>query len=176
LFDLCLEWFRCLGGKTLTEQARQALVWITELLRSNNVPFQVIGGLAARAYGSTRPLRDIDLYVPGDRLEQVAMLAAEYVVRGPWHQRDERWDIAFMALDYGGQRIELGGAEGRYYDSKAACWRLADIDFERSELREVFGVTTPLMPREQLIEYKRRLGRPVDLVDLEELAESVAQR
>lgn len=154
----------------MTEKARAALVWITDLLRSNDVPFQVVGGLAARAYGATRPLYDIDLYVPEERLEQVAMLAAEYVVRGPRHQRDELWDVGFMALDYEGQRIELGGAEGSYYDNQADCWRSAEVDFERPQVLEVLGVKIPLMPREQLIEYKRRLGRQVDLEDLEDLA------
>lgn len=153
----------------MTERAAGALRWIVGLLRSHAVPFQVVGGLAARAYGSTRPLVDIDLYVPDDRLEEIALLTADYVVRRPAHHRDSHWNITFMALDFQGQRIELGGAGGEYHDSESACWRSAEVDFEASEVRKLFGVSVPVMPRAQLVECKRRLGRPVDVEDVAEL-------
>ena len=151
------------------EPVRAALTYITHLLRANDIPFQVVGGLAARAYGASRPIAEIDLYVPGDQLERISALASECVVRAPSHHRDSHWDMAFMALDYGGQRIELGAAEGRYYDHAAGCWRSAAVDFGRSELRELFGVVFPTMPLVQLMEYKRQLGREVDLQDVQEL-------
>lgn len=61
----------------------QALSWIVEVLRRAEVPFQVVGGLAARAYGAKRPLADLDFYVPTSRLDDVADATAAYVSRLP---------------------------------------------------------------------------------------------
>ena len=152
------------------EQVDNALRWIVDLLRRLGVPFQAVGGLAARAYGATRPLVDLDFYIPTERLADVATAAAPYVVRPPAHSRDESWDLSFMKVEYAGCKIELGGAESaRYFDRRAECWRAAGIDFARSIDLMISGVRTPTMPREQLIEYKQRLDRDVDRQDVAEM-------
>ena len=149
---------------------RQALGWIVEVLRRTDVPFQVVGGLAARAYGAKRPLSDLDFYVPTSRLEDVADVTAAYVSRLPSHYKDACWDLTFMKLDYDGRAIELGGAGGaRYFDRKAGLWREAGICFDFSVERTIFGIRVPVMPRDQLIEYKQRLDRDVDRQDVAEM-------
>ena len=45
------------------------------------VPFQVAGGLAARAHGASCPLHDIDLYVPEGALERLRARFADHVRR-----------------------------------------------------------------------------------------------
>jgi hypothetical protein len=147
-----------------------ALQWIIGLLDELEVPLQAVGGLAARTYGAKRPLVDFDFYVPTDALEKVAEAASEYVVRAPRHHRDDDWDITFMTLEYDGQKIELGGADGaRYHDRLRGMWEDAAVDFERSVPRSVFGVEIPVMPFEQLASYKRGLDRDVDRRDLAEI-------
>jgi hypothetical protein len=154
---------------------REALRWIVEVLRRADVPFQVAGGLAARAYGATRPLADLDFYVPTSRLDEIADLVSAHVLRPPRLYRDECWDLVFMKLEYEGQSIELGGADGaRYFDRQAGQWRDAGIRFDVSVGRTLFGIRLPVMPLEQLIEYKRRLDRDVDRQDIGEMTASVS--
>ena len=148
----------------------KALRWIVEVLRTAGVPFQVVGGLAARAYGAQRPLADLDFYIPTTRLAEVADLAAAFVSRPPSHYRDENWDLTFMRLAYEGRTIELGGADGsRYFDRRAGHWCEANIDFALSVERAIFGVSVPVMPLEQLVEYKQRLDREVDRQDIAQI-------
>ena len=150
---------------------RSALDWIVGVLRRADVPFQVVGGLAARAHGARRPLVDLDFYIPTSRLYDVAGLAAGRVTRLPAPHRDEHWDLTFMKLEYDGRPIELGGADGaRYFDRQAGAWREAEIRFDASLEMEIFGIRVPVMPLEQLVEYKRRLDRDVDRQDIAEIA------
>ncbi len=88
------------GATRAPADPARALRWVVGLLRSRKIPFQVAGGLAARAYGSTRPLADIDLYVPGDRFEQVLTDARAFVTFGPERHRGPQWDLMFMKLRY----------------------------------------------------------------------------
>ena len=149
----------------------QALGWIVGVLRRADVPFQVVGGLAARAYGATRPLVDLDFYVPSSRLDDVAEKTAAYVTRLPSRHRDENWDLTFMKLEYEGRPIELGGADGaRYFDRQAGQWREAGIRFDASVEMTIFGIRVPVMPLDQLVEYKQRLDRDVDRQDVAEIA------
>lgn len=153
----------------MSPEAR-ALAWIVDLLRRLEVPFQVVGGLAARAYGATRSLVDLDFYVPTDRLNEIAAAAPAHVVRPPSKHGDDDWDIVFMAFEHEDVRIELGGADGaRYFDRAARRWTAVEIDFAGGEHREVLGIGVPLMPLDDLIAYKRALDRPVDREDLVEI-------
>ncbi len=148
----------------------RALEWIAGLLGKLDVPFQTAGGLAARAYGAKRELVDFDFYVPTSTLEKVAAAAKDHLVRPPTHHKDKNWDITFMTLEYEGQRIELGGADGaRYFDRQRDVWADVEVDFAHSVPRRVFGIEIPVMPFDQLVSYKRALDRMVDRRDLMEM-------
>ena len=166
---------------SIADRQAAALHWIVDLLKARAIPFQGVGGLAARAYGTTRSLVDLDFYVPTARLPEIVAAAeadpVAQVVRGPAPYRDAAWDLNFVALDYAGPRIELGGAdEAQYFDRALGRWRPAAIDFAASRRRAVLGVAVPVMPLAQLVAYKRALDRPVDRLDLGELEPNAANR
>ncbi len=149
-----------------------ALRWFVDLLEGAGIPFQVVGGLAARIHGGRRPVDDIDPYAPEASLETLLRLAGDRLVRPPEHHRDECWDLRFLALEYDGQRVEIGIAEGaRLFERSAGCWVEAGIDFGASERSLIHGIPVPVMPRSRLIDYKRRLGRDVDREDLRDLTD-----
>lgn len=147
-----------------------ALAWIVDLMNSRGIPFQAVGGLAAHAYGATRPIIDLDFYIPMQRYPEIEAELAPYLTRSPMHHRDEAWDLAFLQLVYAGQKIELGGVEdARYFDRTSGAWMPQNIDFSRSVWAELFAVQVPVMPLVELITYKRRLGREVDCQDLAQI-------
>lgn len=152
------------------KDAARALQWIADVLDRVGARYQVVGGLAARAYGATRPLVDLDLYVEGEHFDSALDEVSAFCTWGPAAHRDDTWDLTFAKLDRTGVRIELARAEGaRYFDRIRGAWVEQGIDFSRSERREVLGVLVPVIPREQLVAYKRALAREVDRVDLEQM-------
>jgi len=149
---------------------QQTLTWIIGVLERLEIPYQVAGGLAARCYGSDRPLHDIDFYIPGSSFDRLQEEVWEFIEFGPEHYKDEHWDIIFMKLDYHGRQIEFGDADHtRYYDTHTDQWIREEIDFSASVMVSCEGVELPVMPKQQLIDYKRRLNREVDRADVEYL-------
>lgn len=109
-----------------------ALSWLVDLLSSRGIPFQVVGGLAAQAYGATRSLNDLDFYIPMQRFEDMAPEFRPYLTRPPLPYKDDAWDLTFAQLIYTGQKIELGGVEGAmYFDQASGAWLPQHIDFSR---------------------------------------------
>ena len=110
-----------------------ALAWVVGVLQRHSIPFQAVGGLAARAYGATRPLVDLDFYIPMERFPELLPEASAYVAWGPEHYRDADWDITFVKLSYAGQQIEFGDATDAYFFDRAAeIWVRQEIDFGAS--------------------------------------------
>jgi hypothetical protein len=146
------------------------LRWIEAELAEVGAPHQFVGGLAARAHGASRPLVDIDLYVPDYALETLSNRWEAILTRPPRHHRDEHWDLSFLQLERDGWTVEVGGGDSaRFFDSRADRWRGAGIDYGRGRELQVAGITIPVMPLDQLMDYKWALDRDVDREDLAEL-------
>ncbi len=152
-------------------RVRPALGWIVDALNRYRVPYQVVGGLAARAHGARRPVFDVDLYVPFDRATAALEEIRPHIYWGPEHYVDEQWDLTYLKADFGGQKVELGNSctHPRYFDVEAGRWEAQRVAYGSSVTIRVFGVEAEVMPKDELIRYKRRLGREVDLIDVEQL-------
>lgn len=147
-----------------------ALSWLVGLLRDLKVQYQVVGGLAARAHGATRALVDIDLYVPDSALATLGVAAEPWVKRPATHHVDQHWDLTFMSLVRDGWTIEIAASDSAFvWDGPNGRWVSAGIDFEAGEVLEMEGIQIRVMPKDQLVAYKKGLGRGVDRMDLEEL-------
>ncbi|WP_424971229.1 hypothetical protein [Dinoroseobacter sp. S76] len=153
---------------THTEQA-EALRWITGTAAQHALPYQVCGGLAALAQGGSRPLHDIDLYMPFAHPKWPEFLRAitPYLTWGPEAVVERQWNLTYLKLLYHGQKIEIGAAEDtRIQDKVTGAWIPQVIDFEVSVRCDVLGCAIDVMPASQLIAYKRLLAREVDLIDI----------
>jgi hypothetical protein len=146
---------------------KEALVWIKELLESFNIPYQIAGGLAANAYGSTRELVDIDIDIPQNGFHKILDSVKEYIIDGPSRYTDEHWDIEVMTLNYKGQEIDLSSIENvKIFNSITHQWESLETDLSKACRTELMGITVPVIPKNDLLHYKKILGRAVDLLDI----------
>lgn len=152
-----------------------ALRWIVSLLGRYAIPYQICGGAAAKAYGATRPLVDIDIYAPLQQSPHFQTFLEEiqpHVIRewGPW--RSNSWDILYTALDYEGMQIEIAesSTHPRFYNYRDGRWEDQRIDFAASTIIDFCGVDIAVMPKDELLIYKAMLDREVDHLDIEQLS------
>lgn len=153
-----------------------ALNWIVSLLNRHQIAYQIVGGLAAKAYGATRPLVDIDIYIAMDGTPEVQAALEEmkpYIKREPLPHKSASWDLIYMALEYDDIWIEIGDilTNPRFYNRRDQCWEAQGIDFASSNVVQLYGVEACIMPKEELIRYKLMLEREVDEQDLREIAD-----
>jgi RimJ/RimL family protein N-acetyltransferase len=151
-----------------------ALDWIVSLLGQYGIPYQVVGGLAAQAYGAKRPLVDIDLYIPMEQAQAALAELQPYLVRSPRRHRSASWDLVFIVLDYHGVSIEIGdsSSDPRFYNRRDQRWEQQVIDYTASQRVMLYDVDVDVMPRDELLRYKTMLDRPVDRADIRAMAPS----
>lgn len=150
---------------------QKTLRWITDILKKHDIPFAVCGGLAAKSYGSPRPLNDIDIDIPVYGFAKILPDIASYIVFGPAHFVDERWNMHLATLNHYGQEIDIGGGdEVKICDNRDQQWKNIPTDFADIEMRDIFGVLLPVLSRRQLAAYKCMLAGEHQLIDLAAIA------
>ena len=151
--------------------AKAALIWITDILKKHNIPFQISGGLAANIYGATRPLADIDIDMPEDKFALLHEEVKKFIIFGPEQYKSEKWDLLLMTLNYQGQEIDLGGAyQTNIFNEATGQWQSITEDLSKAVIHDVMGIKAPVIPRETLLAYKKVLSREVDLIDVAEIS------
>lgn len=151
----------------LTEKQKESLQWIISIFEKHNIPFQIAGGLAAKIYGSTRPLNDIDIDIPGARIADILDDVREYITYGPVQHKDEKWDVYLVALERNGQEFDISAADNaKVYDDRTNTWVSIPTDPEQGNWVEYSGMRLPVMPKEELISYKSYLNGEHQAADI----------
>lgn len=144
-----------------------SLRWITGLLSRHGLEFAISGGFAARLYGATRALNDIDIDIKAPeglsqnlRVFDVLMAdVAPYIIDPPQRYVDARWDMDIMTLNHAGQEIDVGiGNDIRIFDDTAQIWRPMPVDFNDLRMMEVDGMILPVVQPRFLARYKSLLS------------------
>lgn len=142
--------------------------WIIGILKKHNVSFVVTGGLAAKSYGSPRPLNDIDIDIHDKDFKTILDDIKPYLIFGPAHYQDERWDLLLATLNHMGQDIDIGGCDSvKIRDARTGEWKNDPSDFSNTEEREIFGLNVPVISRKDLIDYKSMLMGDHQKVDIQ---------
>lgn len=143
-----------------------AFHWIIGILKKHNVSFRISGGLAAKIYGCQRPLADIDIDIPEKRFKDILPDVKDRIIIEPKKYFGKIWDIFLVTLRYEGQDIDVCAADtAKIYNSKTGEW-INYSDGLNAEEREIYGMSVPVIPLKDLIEYKTKLGRQVDVEDI----------
>ena len=152
----------------MKRKTKKAFYWITMLLDQHHVPYRLSGGLAAKVYGSNGALADIDLDI--DELSIPPSFFHEidpYIIYGPERYMDESWNLWLTTLQYEGQMIDLAGTHHTsIFDVNTKRWVPFETDFNDTEELMVFRKKIRVIRKKELIAYKSKLGRKVDLLDI----------
>lgn len=141
-----------------------------QLLTQLEIPYQIAGGLAARAYGATRELVDIDIDIPQVGFNKIYDSVKEYIIDGPSQYQDDQWDLHVMTLLYHGQEIDLASTDNlKIFNALTSKWELLITDLSKACLIDLMGTKVYVIPVDDLLSYKKLLRRHVDLADIEDV-------
>lgn len=154
----------------LQKNTKAAFIWIIDILKRLNVPFQIAGGLAANLYGANRPLEDIDIDIPEECFSIIKSEVKDFIVYEPTRFKDETWDLMLMTLNYKGQLIDISGAfHTKMHNKFTNEWQTVTTDFSNAEIKKCFDIDVPVIPKNELLFYKKIIARPVDLIDVDQI-------
>ena len=152
------------------KNTEEALKWIVGILQKHNIPFRISGGFAARIYGSNRELADIDIGMQENYFPQILPEIKDYIVSGPEIYKDDEWNLFAATLNYKGQDIDLYPiSELKFFNKKEKRWEDLKHTFSNLFFAEVYGLKVPIISRKNLIEYKNKLNREVDVIDVKQM-------
>ncbi|PNG62436.1 MazG-related protein [Vibrio vulnificus] len=155
----------------MSEKVKVALNWLKSLLESESIEYQIVGGLAATIHGGSREIADIDLYIHNSDANKILDRVAPYISKPLSHYSEYGWDLEYFQLVYQTQKIEIGLAlDTKIQSSLDGSWHQLEIDFSKSVTKSYQGIELKVITVHQLVEYKRILGREVDLIDIQQLA------
>lgn len=143
-----------------------ALKKVVSVLNEHQIPYQITGGFAGNIYGSLWPPHDIDLEVSARDMPLLAGLFADHITQPLHHFINDEFDLWLITLDIDGIEIDINQAEKCYLINKAGQKQLLCTDLSTAEVHDFMGIKVSVQPLEQLIAYKKTIGRAADVADL----------
>ena len=141
----------------MEQKTRTALIWILEILKKHNVPYQIMGGFAAKVFGSKRELHDIDIDISETKFPLILPEIKEYITYGPARYQDGKWDLELVTLNYNGQEIDISGVDTLRISTKDRTqWVSYPEGFEAVTVN-FEGLDIVLMHPRKLSAYKKML-------------------
>lgn len=146
----------------------EALKWMIGVFNHHNIPYRIGGGLAAKVYGSPRPLNDIDFGIPEKCFSIILPEISQYITYGPsrWNN-DGKWDCELITLNYHGQEIDISGTETIKISNKERTeWMSIDKSSDALDIN-IQGIDVRVMEPNELKDYKKELDGEHQLIDIQ---------
>jgi hypothetical protein len=152
----------------ITPEQLAVLDEISAELDRRGIPWMAVGGLAGNLWGSSWPLHDIDIDVPAEALAALADHWTQYIT-AQGRYVDGEFDIELLRLRIGGVEADLSGADYAYCFAPSGVRRALPNTLQQRVSRPLGSRTFPCQRLEDLIAYKRAIGRNEDLRELLQL-------
>lgn len=146
------------------------LAFVVETFESYGIQYQVTGGIAGNIFGSLWTPHDIDLDVGAVDFANVATLFASEMLLPPYRHVDKEFDLWLMRLLIDGIEIDISQVEDSFAITKEGRRVPFSTDLSRAERRHFLDIEVMVQPLEDLIAYKRIIGRVADVADLSALS------
>lgn len=88
----------------MCDRVKVALEWLNNLLESQHVQYQIVGGLAANIHGGSREVADIDLYIDKADVAKILQEVTPYISKPLSHCVEGSWDLEYCQLIYQSQK------------------------------------------------------------------------
>ncbi len=153
----------------MDDKLQDALRWIVGILNNKNIPYKIGGGFAAHVYGSDRPINDIDISMSGKYFDNILPYVSEYVIAGPKHYLNEKWDCITLSLNYNGQSIDITDVDTLKMSNldKTNWIQVKEIRLFDGIIKNINGINVSIMDPKDLIAYKKELEGDHQLIDIE---------
>lgn len=162
--------------ESVEEKTLNAFKWIVGILNGRNIPYSIGGGMATYLYGSGRRVNDIDISVSGKYLPVVIPLVKEYIIVGPKHYKNDKWDCLTLSLTYEGQDIDITDADTLMMSKKDGSGWIRNKEIYKkypNVIKEVDGVKVSIMDPRVLFQYKQKLDGEHQEFDLKFLRDYI---
>jgi hypothetical protein len=152
--------------ESVEKKTIEALRWIVEIFNKHSIPYRIGGGFAAKMYGSTRPLNDIDFGINEKYFPTILPEISKYTTYGPARYKDAKWDCELITLNYHNQEIDISGTETiKMSNKKRTEWISLDESSDTLDMN-VGGIDIKVMNPVELMEYKKELDGNHQLIDI----------
>jgi len=145
------------------------LKFVVEKLETNGIQYQLTGGFAGNVYGSLWPPHDIDFDVLEADFAKIAEIFEPQIKNPPHHYTDPEFDFRLMTLEIDGIEVDFTQVENSFGITTSGERFPFQIDLSKAERHEFMGVEVMVEPLQNIIEYKRKIGRYEDVEDLSTL-------
>ena len=157
----------------MARRTKEAFLWVVKILKKHKIPFEIGGGLAARAYGTKRRLADIDIDLNEKGYKKIIKVIKPYIIFGPKFYKDKNWKLNLITLKYKGQKIDLAGIiHTKIFNSNKKKWIILKSHLTHAHLKKIYGINVPIEDKKELISYKKKLDREVDKIDIKQLSKN----
>ena len=144
-----------------------ALKWMVEILGKKNIEYQIAGGFAAKVFGSSRPLNDIDFDISENFFPKILSDVSQYITYGPARLNDGKWDCELITLNYHGQEIDISGVDSMKLSNKERNkWIPYKENFFKNVELDVDGMKLRVIHPRELVAYKQELDGEQQLTDI----------
>lgn len=157
--------------RSFRKNTKLAFTFVESFFKKQGIKAVYEGGFAANLYGTTRELADIDINIPERYLDECATHFAKYITFGPKMYRDKNWRLLMFTMCYKGQVVDICSNKTiEIFDKTTQKWVTPDGARSKGIPMNVFGQEIRVIKKKDLISYKSKLRRRVDIADVKELS------